>query len=297
MKVAPIALFVYNRPEHTHKTLEALVANDLASESDLFVFSDGPKNLEAASSVAIVREYIAGISGFKSVTIIKRLENFGLARSIITGVTELVNRHGRIIVLEDDIVTSPYFLQYMNKALDVYKDEDRVMHVAGYMYPINPVGLPQTLFYRQTSCWGWATWQRAWCNFESDPMKLATSFNDQFRYRFNIDGMYDFWEHLRLNCTGEWETWAIKWYASVFLRGGLCLHPARSLAANIGFDASGINCNSTNFYEVAIANSPVKEFETTIEENHIALARIRSFLRPSFMDRIYLIASSLFRIR
>jgi hypothetical protein len=297
MNRSPIALFVYNRPEHTRKTVEALTANVLAMESDLFIFSDGPKNNEAEASVAAVREYVRNIGGFRSVTILERPENVGLARSIITGVSELVTQHGRIIVLEDDLVTSPYFLQYMNDALEVYKNEERVMHISGYMFQISTAGLPQTFFYRQTSCWGWATWQRAWRFFNPDAMQLGSSYNDQLRYRFNIEGAYDFWEHLRLNCTGEWDTWAIKWYASVFLMEGLCLHPAHSMVANIGFDSSGSNCNSTSLFDVTIAKTPVMEFETTIAENRIALARIRRFLNPSPIVRTFRMLTALLRVR
>lgn len=297
MELAPVVLFAYNRPMHTRRTMEALIANDLAAESDLFVFSDGPKNSEALASVNAVRTYLRGIGGFRSVTIVEREKNLGLAESIVTGVTEIVNRFGSIIVLEDDLETAPFFLRYMNDALKIYKDEDKVMHIAGYMYPINITDLPQTFFYRQTSCWGWATWQRAWFYFEPDAKRLASRFDPELRYRFNIEGTYDFCEHLRLNCTDEWKTWAIKWYASVFLHGGLCLHTACSLVANIGLDASGSNCNSTRRFDITISREPVQEFITIIEENIIALARIRKFLRPSRIFRLFRMVISLFRVR
>jgi hypothetical protein len=297
MNLAPITLFAYNRPRHIRQTVESLQKNELAAESDLFIYTDGPKKPEHVDSVHEVREYVHSVDGFRSVKVIERDENYGLARSIITGVTEVVNRFGRVIVLEDDLVMSPYFLRYMNDALERYRDEKQVMHIAGYMYPINPVSLPQTLFYRQTTCWGWATWQRSWRHFESDALRLAASFDRQMRHRFTIEGSYDFWEHLRLNCSGAWETWAIKWYASVFLAGGLCLHPTRSLVANIGLDASGTNCSPTKLFDVAITDAPVLEFETYIEENKIALGRIRRYLRPSFIGRMFRLVLSLFNTR
>src|SRR5689334_19947926 len=117
MNLAPITLFVYNRPEHTRRTVEALLKNELAAESDLFIFSDAPKKPESDESVRMVRDYIHAITGFKSVTIIERDRNWGLADSIIDGVTSVVNQYGRIIVLEDDLVVSAHFLEYMNTAL------------------------------------------------------------------------------------------------------------------------------------------------------------------------------------
>ncbi len=297
MDLAPIVLFVYNRLSHTHRTVESLQKNELAPESDLFIYADGPKKTDHADSVCEVREYIRSIDGFRSVTVVERDENYGLARSVIQGVTEVVNRFGRIIVLEDDLVTSPYFLRYMNDALVIFQDEKQVMHIAGYMYPIVSTELPQTIFYRQTSCWGWATWRRSWRYFESDALRLATRFDRQMRYRFNVEGSYDFWEHLRLNCSGAWETWAIKWYASVFLTNGLCLHPTRSLVANIGLDSSGTNCSTTNMFDVEIADAPVLEFETVIKENPLALGRIRKYLRPPFMVRMFRLTGSFLNSR
>ena len=286
MNLAPIVLFVYNRARHTRLTVEALQRNILASKSDLFIYADGPSCSDDFDKISEVLTYIRTVDKFRSVTIVERDKNFGLASSIPTGVTELVNNYGKIIVLEDDIVTSPYFLLYMNEALERYRDSEKLMHIAGYMYPIDTSDLPQTILFRQTSCWGWATWQRAWRCFEPDAPLLASRFDRQQRYHFNIEGSYNFWEHLRLNCTGSWDTWAIKWYASVFLSGGLCLHPVRSLVLNIGLDASGTNCGSTNKFDVVVADEAVVEFDETSEENQIALARIREFLRPSLMVRM-----------
>src|SRR5450631_620851 len=163
---APITLFVYNRPAHTLRTVEALRKNELASESDLIIFSDAPKKTEAAAAVREVREYIRTISGFHSVSIVERDKNWGLANSIIDGVTTVVNRYGRIIVLEDDLVTSPYFLHFMNKALDLYQDEPRVMQISGHIFPADVTAETDAVFLPMTTSWGWATWQRAWQYFD-----------------------------------------------------------------------------------------------------------------------------------
>src|SRR3989339_698479 len=134
--LSPIVLFVYNRLEHTRKTIEALQKNELAKDSELFLYSDGPKNEENIKKVNEVRKYINSIDGFKKVKIVEREINFGLARSIIAGVTDIVNKYGKIIVLEDDIVTSPYFLTFMNDALCLYENEEKVMHISGYFFPV-----------------------------------------------------------------------------------------------------------------------------------------------------------------
>src|SRR5262245_24975653 len=132
MNAAPIALFTYNRPDHTRQTVEALRKNELAEETDLLVFSDAPGRPDDAERVRQVREYVDTISGFKSVRVVARARNLGLAGSIIDGVTQVCGESGRAIVLEDDLVTSPFFLGFMNKALDTYASEDRVGSVHGY---------------------------------------------------------------------------------------------------------------------------------------------------------------------
>lgn len=241
-KFAPIVLFVYNRPWHTQQTVEALQKNVYASESELIIYADAAKNAQAEEKVQEVRKYIKSITGFKSVKIIEQKTNQGLANSIINGVTEVVNRYGRIIVLEDDIVTSKWFLKYMNDALEVYKDEEKVMQVSGYTYPVDNRDFPETFFLPITSSWGWATWSRAWQYFERNPEKLVASFDQDKIAKFNLQGAYDFWSQVISNYKKENHTWAVFWYANVFERQGLVLYSKESLVNNVGFDGSGENC-------------------------------------------------------
>ena len=296
MEVAPIAIFVYNRPEHTRRTIEALAANDLADESGLFVYSDGAKKPEDEALVAAVREYVRGIGGFNSVTIVEREENFGLAKSIITGVTEIVNRFGRIIVLEDDLVTSPFFLTYMNGALNKYEEVEQVMHIAGYMLPINSKGLKETIFYRNTTCWGWGTWKRAWDKLEEDAIFLKSKFTENMKYQYNIDGAYDSWDILERKSFGKVDSWAILWYASVFLSGGVCLHPSRSLTKNIGHDGSGVHCGTSENYDVTMYEGLITEFEEIPIENDLALKRIKKYLLQQRVPSIKMLFKRLYRI-
>lgn len=286
---APITLFVYNRPTHTRQTVEALQKNALSKDSDLIIYSDAPKTSEAANAVREVREYIRTINGFKTVSIIERDKNWGLSRSIIDGVTKVVNERGRIIVLEDDLVTSPYFLNFMNSALETYQDDEKVMHISGYMFPIDNTDMPETFFLRTASCWGWATWSRAWRHFEKNPKKLLSEYTEQKINRFNMDGAYNFWSQVEQNARGEIDTWAIFWYASVFQKDGLCLHPKFSMVSNIGHDDTGLHCGKTDTFAVQLASKPITYFERNLVENALALNRTKTFFsptKPTFFSRV-----------
>lgn len=243
---APVVLFVYARPEHTRRTVEALAANAEASLTPLVVYADAARGAHDVEAVTYVREYVKGIAGFASLEVHEATVNKGLADSIIDGVTETVKAYGRAIVLEDDLITSPYFLQYMNEALELYENEPRVMHIAGHVPNIDASGLPETFFLRQSSCWGWATWERAWKYFSRDSEAMIPAFTPEMRHAFNLDGGYNYWAQLTANHEGRLKTWAVFWYASVFLQHGLCLHPRHTLVDNIGFDGSGENCGSRN---------------------------------------------------
>jgi hypothetical protein len=278
MTLAPITLFVYNRPVHTRLTVEALKKNDLAKDSHLIVFSDAPKSESQAEAVREVRKYIRSITGFRSVSIVEREWNWGLANSIIDGVTSLVNKFGRVIVLEDDLLTSPHFLAYMNTSLETYQNEERVMSITGYMFPIDNSGLPETFFLKILGCWGWATWDRAWKYFEKDPKNLLESFSQSEIDRFNLEGAYDFWSQVQQNESGKINTWAIFWYTSMFQKDGLSLHPAFSMVDNIGNDNSGVHCSKTNNFNSALAKNPIMYFEGEIAENSLARDRLRKFL-------------------
>ena len=257
MKLAPIVLFVYNRPWHTEQMLEALAKNYLANQSNLFIYADGHKgdiNEDDKKKIAEVRSVIYSKQWCKKVRIVERDKNWGLADNIVDGVTTVVNKYSKVIVLEDDIVTSPGFLQYMNDALNLYEDEEKIMHVSGYMVPIVANDLPETFFYNQTSCWGWATWKRSWDVFESDSILLKAKLNrEKSIYHFNLEGAYDFYNDLVKNINKEIKTWAIKWHTTVYLEGGLCLHPKKSLVSNIGFDGTGVHCGASDKFDTELA--------------------------------------------
>jgi len=293
MELAPIVLFVYNRPEHTRRTLEALANNDLADKSRLYIFSDGPS--EPSSSLELekiteVRKVIRERNWCKKIHIVERPGNLGLADSIIGGVSEVVNQYGKIIVLEDDMITSPGFLQFMNDALNEYHVDEEVMHISGYMFPIKG-DLPETFFFNVTSCWGWGTWQRAWQHFKGDTRQLYQEIIHSGQVdRSNVEGQYDYLEELRMNLDGTIKTWAVKWYASMFLNKGLSLHPRRSLVDNIGVDGSGINSAITDRFKVKKLASSIEVTRIEKVESLVARNRIKQFyqssLKPDLGTRI-----------
>jgi hypothetical protein len=255
--IAPIVLFVYNRLDHTRRTIEALKRNLLAEDSDLIIFSDAPKSEAQTDAVQEVRKYISEIDGFKTVTIVEREANFGLARSIIDGVTTIVNKYCRIIVLEDDMVTSPYFLTYMNEALEKYADDERVVSIHGYVYPVGQP-LPEAFFLPGADCWGWATWSRGWKCFNSDGQFLL----DELKRRkltsaFDYNGAYPFSKMLEGQIKGTNDSWAVRWYASAFLAGKLTLYPGRSLVRNIGNDNSGTHCGDTAEFDSGVSATSI----------------------------------------
>lgn len=252
MALAPIVLFVYNRPSHTRQTVEALLKNDLAGESDLFVYADAPKSGAQAEAVREVREYIRTITGFRSVCIVERGKNWGLANSIIDGVTTVVNKYGRIIVLEDDLIVTPHFLDFMNRALDKYENELQVIQVSGFMFPVKIRIKEDALFLPLTTSWGWATWKRAWQLFDPDAKGYAQVKADPaLRKRFNLDDSYDYFSMLDAQLAGRVDSWAVRWQLSAFLNDSLTLYPRHSLIVNVGFDGTGTHGTMTGLLSLS----------------------------------------------
>jgi hypothetical protein len=212
----------------------------------------------------------------------------GLANSIISGVTQLVNEYGKVIVFEDDLLSSPYTLRFFNDALTRYEDNDEVMHIGAYMFDIKDKTLPETFFFRAAFSWGWATWARAWKNFEPDIDKLIQAFDKEKINQFSIDGTMNFWKQMQGFKAGKNNSWAIRWYASIFLKKGLTLNPLHSLIHNIGHDGSGVHSNIENMYQVQIAQQAVKQFPAIVQENEQAYHAIKYFLKNrkgSFLQR------------
>ena len=276
---APIALFVYNRPQHTRRTVDALRANLLADESDLFVYADAPRDDAAIVGTSAVRTYVRGIEGFRSLTIIERETNQGVDASIIDAVTDLCDRYGEVIALEDDLVTSRWFLQFMNDGLARYRDEATVMQVGGFMFPIGTVDGTAASLLPYSTCWGWATWQRAWTQFDRDGSIYAALKTDRRRRRaFNLDDTYDYFGLLESFVEGRTSAWDIRWYATVFAANGLSLFPRKTLVDNIGFDGSGVHCEASDLVVDELNTDRIVSFPE-VERDDAVWRSIEGYLR------------------
>ena len=282
MKLAPITVFVYNRPWHIRQTIEALKKNKLTKKSELFIFSDGPKDENDRKKVEEVRKYLREITGFKKITIIERRENLGLANSVIAGVTEVVNKYGRIIILEDDLLTSPYFLKFMNEGLNFYENENKIISIHGFIYPVK-FDLPDTFFIRGADCWGWATWKRGWDLFESDGKKLLVELKKRkLTHKFDLGGSYPYTKMLIDQVNRKNDSWAIRLYASAFLKDKLTVHPGKSLIFHNGNDESGTHFGKTDKLDVELSQFPIKITKISLKENKDALKIITKYFISTY---------------
>jgi hypothetical protein len=282
-------LFVYNRPDHTAKTIQALQQNRLAADSELFIYADAAKNDAAQEQVDEVRELISNTSGFKKVTVIKQEKNIGLANSIISGVTEIVNKYGKIIVLEDDIVTSIYFLQFMNESLGFYRNNNLIHSVSGCNYPTELEKLNQeTYFLRIPLCWGWATWKDRWDHFDKNLEEVMSTPKDIVEY-MNFNNTHDYFSQAIRNYKGDLNTWFIFWYLLSAKNKTLTLFPKKTLVNNIGHDGSGENCGDSGHYSQDIVDEKVTIENIVIKENEYALKQHELYFKRlmlSFFTRV-----------
>ncbi len=286
--LAPIVFFAYKRLDHARKSIEALQKNLLAGESDLIIFSDGPKDDSSREQVVEVRKYLRTISGFRSVTITEGTANAGLSGSIINGVTAVLKRYDKAIILEDDLVTSPYFLKYMNDGLRGYENDARVASIHGYIYPVKKP-LPETFFLQGADCWGWATWKRAWDAFEADGTKLLRELDRRnLTHSFDLDGSFGYSHMLERQVAGLTDSWAIRWHASAFLADMLTLYPGTSLVDNIGQDSSGTHKGAASYKYESLENREIRVGGIPVEESREARSVIVDYFRsrrPSFMQK------------
>ncbi|HEX5425752.1 MAG TPA: hypothetical protein VFW94_19545 [Candidatus Acidoferrales bacterium] len=280
---APVVLFVYNRPEHTARTLASLAANVLADESELIIYADGPKKPEHEGAVRAAREVARQARGFKSVRMIERDRNIGLANSIVTGVTETCETYGRAIVVEDDLLLSTDFLAFMNAGLARFADEDHIYQVSGYMFPGVCKG-SRARFLPLTTTWGWGTWKRAWRHLDQNLSGLSTlQANAGLRRRFDLNGSYDYFEMACRQKGGQIDSWGIAWYLTVFLRGGFVLYPARSLVVNVGIEGSGTHGRGAPALQGKITemnwDAAVDLIPDDLAVDHECLASVEALLR------------------
>jgi hypothetical protein len=292
MAPAPIILFAYNRPEHTAQTIQALANNALANQSLLYIFCDGEKasaSEENKKNIKLVRELAYSVVGFANVSVIERVHNFGLAKSVMQGVSEVMDRHGKAIILEDDLVTSPFFLTFMNEALDKYEADERVISIHGYVYPTKEA-LPETFFLRGADCWGWATWKRGWDLLNPNGHELLAMIESNgWSTAFEYNNSFPYMRMLRNQIAGKISSWAILWYASAFVQQKLTLYPGHSLVSNIGADGEGTHVSATHDFDVQLWNQKIALEDIPVEHSDEAFAifvRYFKSIRPSVVQAI-----------
>ena len=283
----PVVIFAFNRPDHLQQTLEALAANSLARSTEVTIICDGPRGEQDLVLTQAVRQVAHNENRFLSVTVRENTVNRGLAQNIISGVTEMLEAYGRVIVLEDDLVTSPHFLAYMNDALELYTDNEKVASVQGWCFPHTVTDVSDTFFLRGADCWGWATWKDAWKMFNADALALVAQIRKRrLQHKFNADGQYDYETMLEDAAAGLVSSWAVRWHASVFLNNCYSLHPSKSLVLNKGFD-TGTHFKENNLLQQECEFLPVPVVLQPVYENIAMRQTYNRWLRQSVNGTVW----------
>lgn len=275
----PVLIFAYRRSSHLLRCWQSLARNPEALKTELHLFLDGPKSSSDHKQVEETRAEAKRINGFKKIHYHIREKNLGLSQSILKGVSGALAKGPAVIVVEDDLEVSPFFLRYMNEAVAIYRDDPKVASIHGYVYPTEKT-LPETFFLKGADCWGWATWRSAWANFEQDGGKLLQQLKKKrLGKEFDLDGVAPFTEMLKNQIAGKNDSWAIRWHASAYLAGLYTLYPGRSLVRNIGLDSSGTHCEETNKFESSLSPCPIQVRPIPVEESQIGRSAFHEFFK------------------
>ncbi len=277
VSLAPVAVFAFRRPKHLKQTLDALAANADAQSTRVTVFCDGPRAESDRDEVNQTIEEAQRPRPFRSLKIVEHDLNHGLANSVTTGVTTMLAEDDSVIVLEDDIITSPSFLRFMNDGLRRFAADERIISIHGYNYP---TALKNPFFLRGADCWGWATWRRGWALYEPDgagllKRLLARDLVDQF----DFNGSYRYSAMLADQIAGRNDSWAVRWYASAFLAGRLTLYPGQTLVRNIGTDGTGTHGDYSERFTHELAQTAPDLCGIEVVESDVARAAFESFFR------------------
>ena len=262
---APIIVFAYNRPLHLAQSIDSLLTNSECPESDLIVFVDGPKGPKDKTNVEECIRIAHGIRGFKSVKVVPRGENLGLAQSIRTGINEIFLSYEKVIVIEDDILTAKGALRFLNLGLENYAEVKKVASIQLFQYPLKKC-VAEPVFLRGADCWGWATWKDRWEKVSFDPERLLAGLAPVHR-DFNLGGSARYFEMLEELAEGRIDSWAICWHASMYLENKVSLYPPISLCKNTGSDGSGTHASDTDYFAVELDDSTEWDFPRDIEED------------------------------
>lgn len=281
VNLSPILLFVYKRLDTLENAVTALKQNSLAKESELFIFSDAAKTPKDEKEINDVRSFIKKIDGFKNIYTFEANKNKGLAQSVIDGVSHVIKQYGKVIVLEDDLVTSPNFLSYMNQSLEFYQNNSKVFSVAGYTIPIT---LPadykyDSYFLPRASSWGWATWKDRWDDVDWKVSTFAEFTKDKKQIKAFNSGGSDMYQMLKKQINGKLDSWAIRWCYHQFRQGSYTLFPVVSKIKNIGFSNMATNTYVFNRYDTKLDEEAKTNFlfPAKVEPNATLLSQFQSF--------------------
>ncbi|WP_229219099.1 glycosyltransferase [Dyadobacter sediminis] len=286
--LAPVVLFCYNRPWHLRQTIESLQLNLLASQSELIIYSDGPKLPPDEPFIADIRNYIADLKGFKSVKVIAAEKNNGLAKSVIKGVSDVLEKYEKIIVLEDDMLTTPDFLTFMNEALHIYQERKDIFSVTAYSPPIEvPAAYRHDLYLApRASSWGWGTWKSRWQHADWDVNDFDSLKKDPGKKQAFTQGGEDLWPMLAKQQLGTIDSWAIRWTYSQFKNSAYGVYPVKSKIKNIGTDGSGTNFTfKTGYYESEMSAGKVL-FDPLLQPDADVINAFRRYYQLPFYLKI-----------
>jgi hypothetical protein len=262
-----IAIFAFRRPDHLRQVLGSLANQSSPCALPIFLFLDGPRRATDREAVESCRAVATDVGQRLPVTVIASEVNRGLYRSLTGGISAVLADHDQVIVLEDDLVLSPYFLDYMRDGLGCYAENPHVASIHGYVPPI-PRAMPETFFLRGADCWGWATWRDRWALYRHDASAMAREIRGRGLVdAFNLGGLVPNLRMLEARAAGRLESWAICWHASCFLADRHTLHPGRSLVRNIGLDHSGEHCGPARAMEATLSERPVRVAPRPVSED------------------------------
>ena len=282
---APVVVFTFNRPSHLKRCVDSLLLNKESELTDFWFFVDGPRNSVDKTKIDEIIQILNEYRNVINLRIINSEKNLGLAKSIITGLNTVFEKSARVIIIEDDLVASPYFLEYCNFGLDKYEIDQRIASLHGFSYGFNePEKNPY--FLRGADCWGWATWKDRWQLFEADSNKLISQIRgNRLKRKFDLDGVYPYFNMLIRQSRGEVNSWAIRWHASMFLANKLTLYPNQTLINNDGADGSGTHAGQSKSFNSKLADRPIDFLNIEVKESKRARRKLKRFLRKHYSIR------------
>ena len=287
LSYAPIALFVYNRLSHIKKVIKAIKSNSISKKSIIYIFSDFSEVEAEKNKIEKIKKFLKNVKGFKKKVIINRKTNYGTSKNIVSGLNQIFKKNNKCIIIEDDILISKNFLFQMNYCLEKFSKFKNIASIEGYMYPVKFKNeIPNYFFLKGTGCWGWATWKRSWKNYEGSTQKLLNKFfgKKELINDFDFYGSYPYFKMLKKQMWSKKKSWAIKWYASNFLKNNLTMYFKNTLVKNIGLDGSGENCRiDYNINQKKFIKFKLKiKTNVKISENLTAKKNIAKYLKKKF---------------